>query len=300
MHCPEHPLAAKPLTPPLPSLSPPPHQVLDLLLTESENRRGKLVVVLAGYRKPMEELMGYNEVGARPATTSASKRTLAWACAPLLGGLVAAARKGPCRFWGTPGPSRGPCVVLACLGGGPCGAGASRSPSRLRRPRPSRVSRISCRRAQGLPSRFPEVITFEDYSEGSGFLCVPGFCFLGLEVAGLKAHCSVASLWDQQDMPGPGKPQQLPRSRPLASRPALDDANKPSCNTFLTKRTPPAAAAGDDELLEILRGTLAAGKPRLELEDDRWARIAARRRARPGVGFCWGEAGLGRRARRPP
>ncbi|KIY94942.1 Stage V sporulation protein K [Monoraphidium neglectum] len=36
-------------------------EVLDLLLTEAENRRGKLVVVLAGYRTPMEELMAYNE-----------------------------------------------------------------------------------------------------------------------------------------------------------------------------------------------------------------------------------------------
>ncbi|KAG2452041.1 hypothetical protein HYH02_003079 [Chlamydomonas schloesseri] len=36
-------------------------QVLDALLPELENRRGKLVVVLAGYKKPMEELMAYNE-----------------------------------------------------------------------------------------------------------------------------------------------------------------------------------------------------------------------------------------------
>ncbi len=38
-----------------------PPQVLDYLLPEMENRRGKLVVVLAGYAKPMEELMGHNE-----------------------------------------------------------------------------------------------------------------------------------------------------------------------------------------------------------------------------------------------
>ncbi len=50
-------------------------QVLDYLLPEMENRRGKLVVVLAGYAKPMEELMGHNEglpsrfaqVGVRPS-----------------------------------------------------------------------------------------------------------------------------------------------------------------------------------------------------------------------------------------
>jgi hypothetical protein len=37
-------------------------QVLDYLLPEMENRRGKLVVVLAGYKKPMEErVMAYNE-----------------------------------------------------------------------------------------------------------------------------------------------------------------------------------------------------------------------------------------------
>ena len=35
--------------------------VLDLLLTEMENLRGKLVVVFAGYEKPMEELISYNE-----------------------------------------------------------------------------------------------------------------------------------------------------------------------------------------------------------------------------------------------
>lgn len=37
-------------------------QVLNFLLPEMENKRGKLVVVLAGYRKPMEEnIMAFNE-----------------------------------------------------------------------------------------------------------------------------------------------------------------------------------------------------------------------------------------------
>jgi len=36
-------------------------KVLDLLLTEMENNRDKLVVVFAGYKKNMEELMEYNE-----------------------------------------------------------------------------------------------------------------------------------------------------------------------------------------------------------------------------------------------
>ncbi len=36
-------------------------QVLDLLMTEAENHRGRLVVVLAGDQKPMGELMAYNE-----------------------------------------------------------------------------------------------------------------------------------------------------------------------------------------------------------------------------------------------
>lgn len=37
-------------------------QVLDYLLPEMENKRGSLVVVLAGYQKPMEEqIMAYNE-----------------------------------------------------------------------------------------------------------------------------------------------------------------------------------------------------------------------------------------------
>lgn len=37
-------------------------QVLNYLLPEMENQRGKLVVVLAGYRKPMEEnIMQFNE-----------------------------------------------------------------------------------------------------------------------------------------------------------------------------------------------------------------------------------------------
>jgi hypothetical protein len=36
--------------------------VLDYLLPEMENKRGSLVVVLAGYQKPMEEqIMAYNE-----------------------------------------------------------------------------------------------------------------------------------------------------------------------------------------------------------------------------------------------
>jgi hypothetical protein len=39
-----------------------PHQVLNFLLPEMENKRGKLVLVLAGYRKPMEEtIMAFNE-----------------------------------------------------------------------------------------------------------------------------------------------------------------------------------------------------------------------------------------------
>lgn len=38
-----------------------PLQVLDFLLPEMENKRGTLVVVLAGYQKPMEDLMGHNE-----------------------------------------------------------------------------------------------------------------------------------------------------------------------------------------------------------------------------------------------
>jgi hypothetical protein len=40
---------------------PPLLQVLDYLLPEMENRRGKLVVVLAGYQKNMEELLAYND-----------------------------------------------------------------------------------------------------------------------------------------------------------------------------------------------------------------------------------------------
>ena len=37
-------------------------QVLNYLLREMENKRGKLVVVMAGYRKPMEEnIMAFNE-----------------------------------------------------------------------------------------------------------------------------------------------------------------------------------------------------------------------------------------------
>jgi hypothetical protein len=35
--------------------------VLDYLLPEMENQRGKLVVVLAGYQKNMEELLAYND-----------------------------------------------------------------------------------------------------------------------------------------------------------------------------------------------------------------------------------------------
>lgn len=38
-----------------------PLQVLDYLLPEMENRRGKLVVVLAGYQEQMEGLMAHNE-----------------------------------------------------------------------------------------------------------------------------------------------------------------------------------------------------------------------------------------------
>lgn len=36
-------------------------QVLDYLLPEMENRRGSLVVILAGYQKPMEGLIAHNE-----------------------------------------------------------------------------------------------------------------------------------------------------------------------------------------------------------------------------------------------
>ena len=36
-------------------------QILDALLPEMENLRGKLVVVFAGYRKQMEGLMAHNE-----------------------------------------------------------------------------------------------------------------------------------------------------------------------------------------------------------------------------------------------
>jgi hypothetical protein len=39
----------------------PARQILDFLLPEMENKRGSLVVVLAGYRKPMEDLMAFNE-----------------------------------------------------------------------------------------------------------------------------------------------------------------------------------------------------------------------------------------------
>lgn len=36
-------------------------QVLDYLLPELENKRGKLVVVLAGYEKDMQKLIEYDE-----------------------------------------------------------------------------------------------------------------------------------------------------------------------------------------------------------------------------------------------
>eukprot|EP00983_Pelagomonas_calceolata_P042452 1138506-Pelagomonas_calceolata.AAC.12 len=36
-------------------------QILDFLLPEMENRRGRLVVVMAGYQKHMEEVLAYNE-----------------------------------------------------------------------------------------------------------------------------------------------------------------------------------------------------------------------------------------------
>ena len=35
--------------------------MLDALLPEMENRRGKLVTVFAGYKKQMEELLAHNE-----------------------------------------------------------------------------------------------------------------------------------------------------------------------------------------------------------------------------------------------
>eukprot|EP00884_Botryococcus_braunii_P010986 jgi/Botrbrau1/1988/Bobra.0052s0030.1 len=44
-----------------PALNPQGAQVLDYLLPEMENRRGKLVVVLAGYEKDMRTLIEYNE-----------------------------------------------------------------------------------------------------------------------------------------------------------------------------------------------------------------------------------------------
>ena len=44
-----------------PTKSRPGAEVLDFLLPEIENQRGKLVVVLAGYQKQMEELIAYNE-----------------------------------------------------------------------------------------------------------------------------------------------------------------------------------------------------------------------------------------------
>ncbi|MEW5300661.1 MAG: hypothetical protein WDW36_003575 [Sanguina aurantia] len=44
-----------------PKLNPQGAQVLDYLLPEMENKRGTLVVVLAGYQEPMEALMAYNE-----------------------------------------------------------------------------------------------------------------------------------------------------------------------------------------------------------------------------------------------
>ena len=34
---------------------------MDYLLPEMENKRGKLVVIMAGYQKHMEELISYNE-----------------------------------------------------------------------------------------------------------------------------------------------------------------------------------------------------------------------------------------------
>ncbi|KAL6759018.1 P-loop containing nucleoside triphosphate hydrolase protein, partial [Haematococcus lacustris] len=44
-----------------PKINPSGAAVLDYLLPEMENRRGKLVTVLAGYQKQMESLLGYNE-----------------------------------------------------------------------------------------------------------------------------------------------------------------------------------------------------------------------------------------------
>ncbi|MEW5313864.1 MAG: hypothetical protein WDW38_005396 [Sanguina aurantia] len=44
-----------------PKVNPQGAQVLDYLLPEMENKRGTLVVVLAGYQKPMEALMAHNE-----------------------------------------------------------------------------------------------------------------------------------------------------------------------------------------------------------------------------------------------
>lgn len=50
--------------------------MLDTLLLDMENRRGKLVVVFAGYQKQMEELLAHNE--GLPSRFAQVLCSLAW------------------------------------------------------------------------------------------------------------------------------------------------------------------------------------------------------------------------------